>query len=225
MRLTANQVADHFGLSITRSKALIKLGMPTSSIAEATAWRNARMLRAKGGSTDKRTEAAASLSVDIGEVDPDDSFEQTVERHRELKEASRLRFVAAAEAGEPSQKKLYEIYQNVVKTLVTLEREALARRIDSKKLVESAMALERFWNVLSEIKADMQSFGLEVATKANPDNPQIALAACNGKADKLLDKWSKLAEAADAEMSEQEVKEADAPDLSSLDIAEEPTAE
>ena len=217
MKLTANQISNHFGFGITRAKALIKLGMPTTTIAEATAWRDARLLRSKQGGVAQRVTSVAD-SIDPADVNPDDSFEQTVERHRELKEASRLRFVAAAEAGEPSQKKLYEIYQNVVKTLVTLEREALARRIDSKKLVESSLALERFWKVLMEVKADMQSFGLEVATKANPENPQIALAACNLKADKLLEKWSKLADAADAEMSEQEVTEAEAPDLSSLDM-------
>ena len=216
MKLTANQISNHFGFGLTRAKTLIKQGMPTTSIAEATAWRDARLLRGKHGGVAQRVSSAAD-SIDPADINPDDSFEQTVERHRELKEASRLRFVAAAEAGEPSQKKLYEIYQNVVKTLVTLEREALARRIDSKKLVESSLALERFWKVLMEVKADMQSFGLEVATKANPDNPQIALAACNAKADKLLEKWSKLAEAADSEMSEQEVTEAQAPDLSSLD--------
>lgn len=214
-KVTLTEIARTFGFSVGRAKQLQKEGMPLDSIESATAWRNARLLRSRQGGA-AGTVRPSMPDIDTSSVEADESFDETVDRHRQLKEAARLRYIAAADAGLSDQKKLYEIYQHITKTLVTLEREALARRISARQLVESSLVLERLWKVMLEIKADVQNFGLSVATKANPENPQIALAACNEKADALLEKWSKAHTAVEEEIAEAEVKDAAPPDLTEM---------
>ena len=190
MPLTNKQIAQHFGFSMQRASALIREGMPLESIEAAETWRNARLLRGQRGGVVQR----AAINVDPSRINPDDDFEQTVERHRELKEAARQRYMVARDAGDPQENKLYLTYQNILKTLVTVEREALARKLESKELIKTSHALERFQKVLSEIKADLLSLGMDCATQANPEMPGTALKAIDDKVQKLLSKWSQASE-------------------------------
>jgi len=145
MSLTQKQIAEHFGFSISRASALIKEGMPLESIESAETWRNARLLRGQRGGVAQRT----AIQVDPSRINPDDDFEQTVERHRELKEAARQRYMVARDSADAQENKLYITYQNILKTLVAVEREALARRLESKELIKTAHALEKFQKVLA----------------------------------------------------------------------------
>lgn len=196
MALTNKQIAEHFGFTASRAAALIRQGMPTDSIEAATVWRDARLLRGQRGGVEQR----ATIAVDPGSVNPDDDFEQTVERHRELKEAARQRYILARDASDPQEPKLYITYQNILKTLVTVEREALARRIEAKELIKTSLALDKFSRVLAEIKADLLSMPIEVAPAANPDSPGTALKAMDDKVQKLLARWSTVSKAAGEEV-------------------------
>lgn len=196
MALTNKQIAEHFGFTASRAAALIRQGMPTDSIEAATVWRDARLLRGQRGGVEQR----ATIAVDPGSVNPDDDFEQTVERHRELKEAARQRYILARDASDPQEPKLYITYQNILKTLVTVEREALARRIEAKELIKTSLALDKFSRVLAEIKADLLSMPIEVAPAANPDSPGTALKAMDDKVQKLLARWSSVAVAVGEEV-------------------------
>ena len=196
MPLTNKQIAAHFGFTVSRAAALIKEGMPLESLEAAETWRNARLLRGQRGGVAQRT----AITVDPSRINPDDDFEQTVERHRELKEAARQRYIVARDSGDNQEPKLYITYQNILKTLVTVEREALARKLESKELIKTSHALERFQKVLAEIKGDLLSLGMDVATQANPETPGTALKAIDDKVQKLLGKWSQMAEDAGVEV-------------------------
>jgi len=191
-KLTNKQIAEHFGFTAARAAALVRQGMPLTSLEEATAWRDARLLRGQRGGVEQRT----AIVVDPATVNPDDDFEQTVHRHRELKEAARQRYIIARDSGDPQEAKIYGTYQNILKTLVAVEREALARRIESKELIKTAHALDKFSRILSEIKADLLSMPTEIAPEANAEEPQVALKVIDDKVQKLLAKWSTMAEAA-----------------------------
>jgi RNase P/RNase MRP subunit p29 len=96
-------------------------------------------------------------------------------------------------------------YQNVLKTLVQIEREALARRIESKELIRTAEAMERFGKVIGEIKGDLLGLANSVASQANPDNQGKAFKVIDEKVNALLKKWSNSAGMVVSEMTEQTV--------------------
>ena len=212
MALSTAQVAAHFGFSEQRAYKLIREGMPLTSIEDAQAWRDARALRSRQG----RPAIPSTVRVDPSAIVPDESFEQTVERHRELKEAARQRYIVAREGGLAEESKLYTTYQNILKTLVVVEREALARKLEAKELIKTAQALDRFQRVLGEIKADVLGLGLEVAPIANPDSPGTALKAVDEKVQKLLEKWSEISREA-VQIVGGVVLDADAPQLDAFD--------
>jgi hypothetical protein len=216
MPLTNEQIAAAFKFSKERARALIREGMPLTSIEEATAWREARALRARQGRISKPSE----VRVDPSAVVADESFEQTVERHRELKEAARQRYIVARDAGLAEESKLYTTYQNILKTLVVVEREALARKIESKELIKTSLALDRFQRVLAGIKADILGLGLEVAPIANPDSPGTALKVIDEKVQKLLEKWSTAAREAGNIVAGETTPQVEAPELDAFDDEE-----
>jgi len=216
MPLTNEQIAAAFKFSKERARALIREGMPLTSIEEATAWREARALRARQGRISKPSE----VRVDPSAVVADESFEQTVERHRELKEAARQRYIVARDAGLAEESKLYTTYQNILKTLVVVEREALARKIESKELIKTSLALDRFQRVLAGIKADILGLGLEVAPIANPDSPGTALKIIDEKVQKLLEKWSTAAREAGNIVAGETTPQVEAPELDAFDDEE-----
>jgi hypothetical protein len=189
MALTNKQIAEHFGFTASRAAALIRQGMPVTSLEEAATWRDARLLRGQRGGVEQRT----AIQVDPASINPDDGFEQTVERHRELKEAARQRYIIARDTGDDNEAKIYGTYQNILKTLVSVEREALARRIEAKELIKTSHALDKFSRILAEIKADLLSMPTEIAPEANAEEPQVALKVIDEKVQKLLAKWSALA--------------------------------
>jgi len=188
MAITTKQIADHFGFSPSRASALIREGMPLTSIEDATAWRDARILRGKQG----RKVEPSNIVLPEGSIVPDTDFEQTVERHRELKEDARLRYIAARDRGLPEESKLYLTYEKILRMMMMVERESLARKLDSKELIKTTHAVERFAKILSEIKSDVLVLGMELAPLANPDSPGTALKIIDDKVNKLLAKWSQV---------------------------------
>jgi len=195
-RLSNKQIAEHFGFTAARASALIRQGMPTDSLEAADQWRQARLLRGQRGGVEQR----AAIVVDASTVNPDDDFEQTVQRHRELKEAARQRYIIARDTSDPQEAKIYGTYQNILKTLVTVEREALARRVEAKELIKTSHALDKFAKIMGEIKADLLSMPTEIAPEANAEEPQVALKAIDDKVQKLLAKWATLSAAAGSDV-------------------------
>jgi hypothetical protein len=189
MSLTNKQIAEHFGFTPARASALIRQGMPVDSLEAAAAWRHTRLLRGQRGGVEQR----AAIVVNQDEVSPDLDFEDTVVRHRELKEAARQTYIAARNAGDTQAPKLYTTYQSIVQTLVKLERESLARKIESKELIKTDAAVERFGRVIAEIKADMLSFANAISNQVNPDNQGKAYKIIDDRVNMLLAKWSNTA--------------------------------
>jgi hypothetical protein len=197
-RLTNKQIAEHFGFTASRAAALVAQGMPVTSLEEAEAWRQARLLRGIRGGIEVRS----APTVDPGLINPDDSFEQTVERHRELKEAARQTYIVARDAGDPSAPKHYTTYQNILKTLVTIEREALARRIEAKELIKTQTAVDKFGRVMGEVKGDLLGLPVQIASQCNPNNPGLALKVIDAKLNELMAKWARSASMVQEEVVE-----------------------
>lgn len=187
--LRTKDVVKLFGFSEARAKELIRAGMPLGSVEEAVAWRQARMARAGNGGKNKSS-PPSQIILPADSVVADSDFTETVNRHRELKEAARQRYIYARDAGLPDEPKLYTTYQSILKTLVVVEKEALARKLESRELIKTSSAHSIFSKLLSEIKTDLLSLGLQVAPIANPDAPGTALKIIDETINKLLLKWS-----------------------------------
>lgn len=216
VKLSNKQIADHFGFTVARAAALIRQGMPVDSLEAAESWRHARLLRGQRGGVEQR----AAIVVNPEDVSPDLDFEDTVVRHRELKEAARQAYIAARNAGDTQAPKLYTTYQSIVQTLVKLERESLARKIESKELIKTAAAIERFGRVIAEIKSDMLSLANSIANQVNPDNQGKAFKVIDEKVNALLAKWAKSSDAVIDEALDAQVQ-GDRPDFDSLPPEEE----
>jgi hypothetical protein len=217
VKLSNKQIAAHFGFTVARAAALIRQGMPVDSLEAAESWRHARLLRGQRGGVEQR----AAIVVNPDDVSPDLDFEDTVVRHRELKEAARQAYIAARNAGDTQAPKLYTTYQSIVQTLVKLERESLARKIESKELIKTSAAIERFGRVIAEIKSDMLSLANSIANQVNPDNQGKAYKVIDEKVNALLAKWAGSADAVIDEALDAQVQ-GDRPDFDSLPQEEEP---
>ena len=216
-KITNKQIAEHFGFTVARAAALVRQGMPVDSLEEASAWRHARLLRGQRGGVEQR----AAIVVNPDNVSPDLDFDDTVVRHRELKEAARQAYIVARDAGDTQAPKLYTTYQSIIQSLVKLERESLARKIESKELIKTDAAIERFGRVISEIKADMLSFANSVANQVNPDNQGKAYKIIDEKVNALLAKWSNSAASVIEETLEAQVG-TERPDFDNMPTEEEP---
>lgn len=216
VKLSNKQIAAHFGFTVARAAALIRQGMPVDSLEAAESWRHARLLRGQRGGVEQR----AAIVVNPEDVSPDLDFEDTVVRHRELKEAARQAYIAARNAGDTQAPKLYTTYQSIVQTLVKLERESLARKIESKELIKTAAAIERFGRVIAEIKSDMLSLANSIANQVNPDNQGKAFKIIDEKVNALLAKWAGSADAVIDEALDAQVQ-GDRPDFDNLPPEEE----
>jgi hypothetical protein len=217
VKLSNKQIAAHFGFTVARAAALIRQGMPVDSLEAAESWRHARLLRGQRGGVEQR----AAIVVNPDDVSPDLDFEDTVVRHRELKEAARQAYIAARNAGDTQAPKLYTTYQSIIQSLVKLERESLARKIESKELIKTSAAIERFGRVIAEIKSDMLSLANSIANQVNPDNQGKAYKVIDEKVNALLAKWAGSADAVIDEALDAQVQ-GDRPDFDSLPQEEEP---
>lgn len=201
MRITKVEFAGRLGVAKQQVQKWIEQGMPIDSLENAEAWVMAK--RAKGG------------SAETVPIKPDKDFTETVEKQRELKAIAYKKYLEDIDTPEAS--KSYATYDKLVKTLVTLEKELLARQISSKELIRTQTAVERFGKVLSDLRQQLIQLGTKVAPKANPDHPGRALKAIDEEVNRLLSRISETADEAEEgvtngpaeELDPIEVEEAD----------------
>jgi len=164
-------------------------GMPTDSVESAQAWYNSR-----------RATRGADAGVPTGNVS-DESFAEIVSQHRSLKERAYRQYLEDLDNKDKNQSKSYATYDKLLKTMVALEREAVARDIASRKYVETAQAVAVFGKILLSLRNDLSQLGTRVAPKANDQNPGMAMKAVDEEVAKLLRRHSQSAEDAIADMT------------------------
>ena len=184
-------IANALDMSRQAINGFINQGMPTDSIEAAQAWYNSR--RAARG-------ADAHDAVPTGENVSDESFAEIVAQHRSLKDRAYQQYLEDLDNRDKNQSKSYATYDKLLKTMVSLEREAVARDIASRKYVETAQAVAAFGRVLLALRNDLVQLGTRVAAKANDQHPGMAMKAIDEEIDKLLRRHSSAADDAIADM-------------------------
>lgn len=203
MRITKVEFAGRLGVTKQQVQKWVEQGMPIDSLESAEAWVMAK--RAKGG------------TADTVPIRPDKDFHETVEKQRELKARAYKQYLDDIDTPEAS--KSYATYDKLVKTLVNLEKELLARQIASRELIRTQTAVERFGKVLSDLRQQLTQLGTKVAPKANPDHPGRALKAIDEEINRLLARISEAADEAEAGLSAEPI-EADPVELEEADDQE-----
>lgn len=165
-------------------------GMPTDSIEAAQAWYNAR-----------RAARGADAAVPVGEIHSDESFEQIVAQHRSLKDRAYRKYLEDLDMNSSEQAKSYATYDKLLKTMVALEREAVARDIASRKYIETSQAVATFGKILLALRNDLAQLATRVAPKANPDKPGAAMKAVDEEVERMMRRHSQAAEDAIADIT------------------------
>jgi len=204
MKITKVEFAGRLGTSKQQVQKWVEQGMPIDSIESAEAWVMAK--RAKGG------------SADTVPMKPDKDFDETVEKQRELKAIAYKKYLDDIDTPEAS--KSYATYDKLVKTLVTLEKEMLARQIASRELIRTQTAIERFGKVLSDLRQQLIQLGTKVAPKANPDHPGRALKAIDEEINRILSRIAETAVEAEQGVTEGTSDEVDPTELEIVEDGE-----
>ena len=199
MSISQQELAERWGISKGRVSQLVAAGMPLTSVEDAELWRNRRHeasgIAPRGHSIPQEgAEAALPPESDAtgspeGEGDP---FAELVNRQTQLVRISRAQYLRAVQDGSPQQSRLYQTYDKNLKTLISLQREALSRQVTSRELIKMEFAVERFGKIIAEMRQDLEKVELELASKANPANPAKALSAWREVKNKMMEKWSHL---------------------------------
>lgn len=178
-----NEIAAALGLTKGRVSQLVKEGMPTSSIEEARAWRDARKVEMQNRGHISQPVQPLNLSgldsilqAVTGETG-NSEMDTRVNEQTELCRLTRQVFMQALQSGDPAQGKLYANYDRAVATLLRLEKERFVRIQEEGKLIDAEAAAARFSKVLSQLRSQIERAELTFAPKANPDNPSKALVA------------------------------------------------
>ena len=164
-RLTNAEIGAALGISGQRVGVLIRQGMPSNSIDAALAWRDAR-----------RAVASAPLPGRLDSLD-DGTLASTIGRHRQLVSTAQGVWETAMASGDSNQGKYQTAYNQSLKTLINLEEEAERRSIAARDFIKREVAEATMRELMAEVVSRLDKLALEVAEKANPDNPPQAVKA------------------------------------------------
>ena len=164
-------IAKALNVTPQRVTALVRQGMPTGSIQEAIDWREQR-----------RTANSAPMPDGLESLD-DGTLATTIGRHRRLVATAQGVWEAAMAGGDPNQGKYQTAYNQSLKTLINLEEEQERRVIASQVFIKREVAEASVREFAGEVLGRLDKVALEVAEKANPDNPALAA--------KVLEAWAR----------------------------------
>jgi plasmid maintenance system antidote protein VapI len=162
-------IAKALGVTPQRVTALVRQGMPTGSIEEAVAWREAKQIG-----------TSAPIPAALDKLD-DGTLASTITRHRHLVATAQGVWESAMAGGDPNQGRYQTAYNQSLKTLINLEEEQERRALNEKVFIKRELAEASVRELASLVLARLEKVGLECAEKCNPDNPALAI--------KTLDAW------------------------------------
>jgi plasmid maintenance system antidote protein VapI len=187
MAITQAELAEKWGLTPGRISQLVAAGMPLTSLEEAQRFRE---LRSQQTGFPQKGEQMPSANVEEAEqggstINPD-GFNEVVERQRQLVKVARNQYLQAIRDKSPLASRLYSSYDRTIQTLMKLEREASTRSVASREFIRTEHAIERYGSILAELRQMLDQGELEIAPKANPENPAKALKAYRNWKEKVL---------------------------------------
>jgi hypothetical protein len=170
-RLTIEALAAGLGVKTRQVSYYIKQGMPRDDIEAAKRWK-----------AERQAPDVSPLPAALDGLD-DGTLATTIGRHRRLVATAQGVWEAAMAGGDPNQGKYQTAYNQSLKTLINLEEEQERRVIASQVYIKREVAEASVREFAGEVLARLDKVALEIAEKANPDNPALAA--------KVLDAWAR----------------------------------
>ena len=208
MPITQAELAQKWGLTAGRISQLVAAGMPLTSLEEAERFRQQR-----SQTTGYPQKGDSMPSADIEPTEPPepsalnpDGFNEVIERQRQLVKVARNQYLQAIRDKSPLASRLYSSYDRTIQTLMKLEREASTRSVASREFIRSEHALEKFGAILAELRQMLEQGELEIAPKANPENPAKALKAYRTWKEKTLRTISRIEQKEGLQQDEQDAE-------------------
>jgi len=183
--LTTAALAAALGVSVQRVGVLRREGMPTGSVAEAVAWREARAAARS---------AAAPVPTEPTSLD-DGTIQQRIHRQNVLVSRARDVWQAAMETGDRDQAKYHTQYNQATAKLIDLEAEAERRAIMAREYIKASEAKEAMLQLTGEWLEMMERMPSEVGEACNPNDPPKAIAVLQAYVRKVREKLSGGADA------------------------------
>lgn len=180
VNLSTAALAAALGVSVQRVGVLRREGMPTSSVAEAAAWREARAAARA---------AAAPVPTEPTSLD-DGTIQQRIHRQNVLVSRARDVWQAAMETGDRDQAKYHTQYNQATAKLIDLEAEAERRAIMAREYIKSSEAKEAMLQLTGEWLEAMERMPSEVGEACNPNDPPKAIAVLQAYVRKVREKMS-----------------------------------
>jgi hypothetical protein len=178
--LTTKALAAALGVSVQRVGVLRREGMPVTSIAEATAWRDARA-----------AERSASAPVPVASTSLDDgTIQQRIHRQNVLVSRARDVWQAAMETGDRDQAKYHTQYNQATAKLIDLEAEAERRALMAREYIKASEAKEAMLHLTGEWVEAMERMPSELGEACNPNDPPKAIAVLQAYVRKVREKMS-----------------------------------
>lgn len=188
MSVAQIDLANLWGLTRARISAMVKAGMPLTSLADAEAW---RMTRANAvGNLNRRLEAEAvagagdAATGETGREDaprlPEeatDAIADALAKQRKLVNFTRGNYLRALRDNPATAARYFTAYDKSLSMLLRVEKEATARSLASRQLITRQTVLERLRKVLASVRSELEQGEFEFAPKANPEDPALALKA------------------------------------------------
>jgi len=183
--LTTAALAAALGVSVQRVGVLRREGMPTGSVAEAVAWREARAAARS---------AAAPVPTEPTSLD-DGTIQQRIHRQNVLVSRARDVWQAAMETGDRDQAKYHTQYNQATAKLIDLEAEAERRAIMAREYIKASEAKEAMLQLTGEWLEMMERMPSEVGEACNPNDPPKAIAVLQAYVRRVREKMSGGADA------------------------------
>ena len=168
-RLSVEELSKALGVKPRQVSYLIKNGMPRDDIEAAKKWKEER-----------QAPEASPLPAALDGLD-DGTLATTIGLHRRLVATAQGVWESAMSGGDPHQGKYQTQYNQSLKTLINLEEEQERRVIASQVFIKREVAEASVREFAAEVLGRLDKVALEVAEKANPDNPALAA--------KVLEAW------------------------------------
>jgi len=178
-------LAAALGVSVQRVGVLRREGMPTGSVAEAVAWREARAAARS---------AAAPVPTEPTSLD-DGTIQQRIHRQNVLVSRARDVWQAAMETGDRDQAKYHTQYNQATAKLIDLEAEAERRAIMAREYIKASEAKEAMLQLTGEWLEMMERMPSEVGEACNPNDPPKAIAVLQAYVRRVREKMSGGADA------------------------------
>lgn len=187
--MTQKEIAEKLSLSRGRTSQLVKLGMPTTSVAEANAWRNTNLKkpsRAIPILKNAQESYAKQENDGVNAIQGDDSLARLLRAKKAEYVAFVLLLQSSKERNPVAMRAAIHGWGEAKKRVSEAELEHIRIEELSKILIRTDVVREIYTKFLGRIRSLLDALPASLATRANPSDPECAKTAIQEGIDQIF---------------------------------------